>query len=98
MMPAYLEYFMERHPGLKYLFTEDDNAKAHNRLESKYAKHLREEIWRKPEFIDLGPEAGPVDSNGWPTDIGTHSSCKCPAKYDALFVVQSTLRSKYVAA
>ena len=63
MMSVYLESFLERHPGSKYLFTEDDGAKAPNRLKSKYAKHLWEEIWRKPEFIDLRPEAGPVDSN-----------------------------------
>ena len=63
MMSVYPESFLERHPGPKYLFTKDDDAKALNRLKSKYTKHLREEIWRKPEFIDLRPEAGPVDSN-----------------------------------
>ena len=84
MMSVYLESFLERHPGSKYLFTEDDDAKAPNRLKSKYAKHLREEIWHKPEFIDLRPETGPVDSNGWPTDIGTHSGRKCPTEYAAL--------------
>ena len=83
MMSVFIESFLERHPNSKYLFTEDDNAKGPNRLKAKYSKVLRDEVWRKPEFIDLAPEAAPLDSHGWPTNIGTHSGRKCPPEYGA---------------
>jgi len=68
-------------PNSKYLFTEDDNKKAPGRLKSTYTNALREKVWRKQAFIKLAPEAGPVDANGYPTDIASHSGRKCPAEY-----------------
>ena len=68
-------------PNSKYLFTEDDNKKAPCRLKSTYTNALREKVWRKQAFIKLAPEAGPIDANMYPTDIASHSSCKCPVEY-----------------
>ena len=83
MMSIYMESFLERHPNAKYLFTDDDDAKGPSRLKSAYSAALREDVWRKKEFIDLAPEASPLDKHGWPTNIGTHSGRKCPAEYAA---------------
>ena len=76
-----MESFLERRPNSKFVFTEDDNAKGPNRLKAKYSKVLRDEVWRKPKFIDLTSEASPFDSHGWTTDIVTHSGRNCPAEY-----------------
>ena len=48
MMSVFMEYFLELHPRSKYLFTEDDDEKAPNRLKAKYTKNVREDFWRKP--------------------------------------------------
>ena len=80
-MSIYLESFLEMFPNSKYLFTEDDNKKAPCRLKSTYTNALREKVWRKQAFIKLAPEAGPIDANMYPTDIASHSSCKCPVEY-----------------
>ena len=80
-MSIYLESFLEMFPNSKYLFTEDDNKKAHCRLKSTYTNALREKVWQKQAFIKLAPEAGPIDDNGYPTDIASHSSRKCPTEY-----------------
>ena len=45
------------------LFTEENNTKGPNRPKAKYLKVLWEEIWHKLEFIDLLPEASPLDSH-----------------------------------
>ena len=82
-MSIYMESFLELHPRSKYLFTDDDDEKAPNRLKAKYTKNVREDVWRKPEFVELAPEAARVDSNGWATDIGSHSGRKCSAEYAA---------------
>ena len=82
-MSAYLESFLELHPGSKYLFTEDDDPKGPNRLKSKYASDVRDNVWRTDDFVALAPEASPLNKNGWPSDIGTHSGRKCPAEYAA---------------
>jgi len=81
MMSVFLESFLQRHPGAKYLFTEDDDEKGPNRLKSKYSTAVRDNVWRQQEFIDLAPEVPPLSSNGWPSDTGTHSGRKCPAEY-----------------
>ena len=78
-MSIFMDTFLERHPGAKYLFIEDDNVKASNRLKQVYSKALWEEVWCTPEFINLTPKSVPLSACGWPTDIGTHSSWKCPA-------------------
>ena len=83
MMSIFMESFLERHPNTKYLFTDDDDAKGPNRLKTAYSTAFRENIWRTTEFMDLSPEASPLDKHGWPTDIGTHSGRKCPAEYAA---------------
>ena len=83
MISIYLESFLEQHPSSKYLFTKDDDVKAPNCLKTRYSGHIRDNVWRKPEFMELAPKASPVDKNGWPTDIGTHSCRKCPAEYAA---------------
>lgn len=82
-MSIFMESFLERHPNTKYLFTDDDDAKGPARLKSAFSKAMREDVWRTREFMDLAPEASPLDKNGWPTDIGTHSGRKCPAEYAA---------------
>ena len=81
-MSIYMEYFLELHPRSKYLFTDDDD-KAPNRLKDRYTKNAREDVWRKPEFVELAPEAARVSPNGWATDIGSHSGRKCSAEYAA---------------
>ena len=78
-MSIFLETFLELHPASKYLFTEDDDEKGPNRLKVKFSRCLRDNVWRKEDFIDLAPEVSPLGSNGWPSDIGTHSNRKCPA-------------------
>jgi len=80
-MSIYLESFLEMFPNSKYLFTEDDNKKAPGQLKSTYTHALRTHVWQKQEFIKLAPEAGPTDINGYPTDIASHSGCKCPVEY-----------------
>ena len=83
MMALYLEIFLYKHPDAKYLFTEDLDKKAPNKLKFTYSRDLRTKVWRTSSFMALAPEAGQVDSNGWPLDIGTHSGRKCPAEYSA---------------
>ena len=80
-MSIYLESFLEMFPNSKYLVTEDDNKKAPGQLKSNYIHVLRAHVWQKQEFIKVAPEACPKDSNGYPTDIGSHSGCKCPVEY-----------------
>ena len=36
MMSIFMETFLERHPGAKYLFMEHNGAKASNRLKAVY--------------------------------------------------------------
>ena len=55
-----MESFLERHPGSKYLFTEDDDAKGPDRLKSKYLSAVRDNAWRKQECIDLAPKPPPA--------------------------------------
>ena len=81
MMAIFMETFLEFHPSSKYLFTEDADAKGPDRLKNKYSNAVRDNVWRKQEFIDLAPEPPRLDNNGWPTDIGTHSGRKCPSEY-----------------
>ena len=78
-----METFLELHPASKYLFTEDDDEKGPDRLKRHFSSCLRDNVWRKEDFIDLAPEVSPLGSNGWPSDIGTHSNRKCPAEYAA---------------
>ena len=78
-----MESFLESHPNSKYLFTDDDDTKGPICLKAKDSKVLQNEVWRKPKFIDMGPEVSPLDSHGWTTDIGTHSNGKCPTEYAA---------------
>ena len=85
LMSVFMELFLERHPNSKYLFTENDDAKGPNRLKAKYLKVLWEEVWRNPEFIYLAPEASPLHSHDWPTNINTHSGRKCPAEYAVIY-------------
>ena len=80
-MSIYLEIFLRMHPASKYLFTEDDHKLAPKRLKNTYTSALRVHVWRKPEFIELAPEASPLDKNGHPTDVASHSGRKCPAEY-----------------
>ena len=82
-MSVYLEAFLKLHPGSKYLFTEDEDPRGSNRLKGKYASDVRDNVWRTDDFVALAPEASPLDKNGWPSDIGTHSGRKCPAEYAA---------------
>ena len=82
-MAVYLEWFLQLYPNSKYLFTEDDDEKAPARLKKVYANFVRDNVWRTPEFMALAPEASPLDKNGWPTDIATHSDRKCLAEYAA---------------
>ena len=76
-------------PNLKYLITEDDNKKAPGQLKSTYTNALRAHVWRKQEFIKLAPEAGPTDTNGYPTNIASQSVCKCPVEYATNFGASS---------
>ena len=76
-----MESFLERHPGSKYLFTEDDDEKGPGRLIGKYSRGVRDNVFRQQEFIDLAPETPPLGKNGWPSNTGTHSGRKCPAEY-----------------
>jgi len=82
-MSIYLESFLDMFPNLKYLITEDDNKKAPGQLKSNYTNALRAHVWQKQEFIKLVSEAGLTDINGYPTDIASHSVCKCPVGYAA---------------
>ena len=63
-MSMYMEYFLELHPRSKYLFTDDDDDKAHNRLKAKYTNNVRDDVLRKPDFVELAPEAARVSPNG----------------------------------
>ena len=82
-MSTFFKTFLGRHPGSKYLFTEDDDEKGPDRLKGNFSRCLRDTIWRKEDFIDLAPEVSPLGSKYWPSDIGTHSNLKCPAEYAA---------------
>ena len=73
-MSIYLETYLEKEPISKYLFTEDTDKKAPERLKQTFARSLRENVWRTQEFIDLAPEDSLKDANGYPMDIGTHSA------------------------
>ena len=81
IMSIYLETYLMKEPISKYLFTDDTDKKAPERLKSTFARCLRENVWRTQEFIDLAPEDSLKDANGYPMDIGTHSGRKCPAEY-----------------
>ena len=70
-MGIYLETFLDTHPDAKYLFTEDLDPKAPNKMKATYTLALRTKVWRTAAFMELAPEASQVDANGWTLDIGT---------------------------
>ena len=80
-MSIYLESFLDMFPNLKYSFTEDDIKKDPGWLKSTYTNALRAHVWQKQEFIKLTPEAGPIDTNEYPSSIASHSDHKCPVEY-----------------
>ena len=73
--------FLERHPSSKYLFTKDGDEKGPDRPEGTFSRCLRDNVWRKEECIELAPKVSLLDSNGWPSNIGTRSNHECPEEY-----------------
>ena len=97
MMSIYIESFLELHPGSKYLFTEDDDEKGPGRLKGRYTTCVRDNVWCTHEFKDLAPEAGPVDSRGWPPTLAPTAAASVRQSTPPI-VVQRSLKLKYVAA
>ena len=74
MMGIYLETFLDTHPNAKYLFTEDLDPNAPNKLNATYATALRTKVWRTAVFMALSPEASQLDARQW---------CDGHRRYDA---------------
>jgi hypothetical protein len=77
MLSIYLESFLEQHPNPKYLFSEQMDRKAPNRLKARYSARLKTVVWSQAEFKGIEDEADRNEGGG----IGTHSSRKSPATY-----------------
>ena len=65
------------HPDSKYLFTDDQDGKAPDRLKKCFTNRLRTMVWKKTEFKELGDELNDNENRG----VGTHSGRKYPAEY-----------------
>ena len=69
----YLEQWLRRHPGVKFLFsTNPDDKKGPNNAKKQYANRVKRVCWEDPEFISLHDETGDNANKG----LGTHSCRK----------------------
>ena len=66
-LAVYLEEFLRRNPGAKYLFTEDDDDGAPERLKSNHRNNMDRHVFKNDEFMAMALES---DSH---QGLGTHS-------------------------